>query len=147
MRVEIDPSASPCVSSIGQVQGALRSDNAVVPGGGVDVGSRRFNIEAGGHFETVEEVRDTVLAADGARIATLGDVASVGWGTAEETHRARVDGRRAVFVTLEQKPNQIVFEVRDRARAVIEEFRTTLPPDVQLDSFRPSTSRSRSRTA
>ena len=134
VRVEIDPERLSALRlSIGQVPRRLRSDNAVVPGGGVDVGSRRFNIEAGGHFETVEEVRDTVLAADGARIATLGDVASVGWGTAEETHRARVDGRRAVFVTLEQKPNQIVFEVRDRARAVIEEFRTTLPPDVELE--------------
>jgi multidrug efflux pump subunit AcrB len=134
VRVEIDPERLSALRlSIGQVLQALRSDNAVVPGGGVDVGSRRFNIEAGGHFETVEEVRDTVLAADGARIATLGDVASVAWGTAEETHRARVDGRRAVFVTLEQKPNQIVFEVRDHALAVIEEFRATLPPDVELE--------------
>lgn len=134
VRVEIDPERLSALHlSIGQVLDALRSDNAVVPGGGVDVGSRRFNIEAGGHFETVEEVRDTVLVADGARIATLGDVASVGWGTAEETHRARVDGRRAVFVTLEQKPNQIVFEVRDRALEVVEEFRATLPPDVELE--------------
>ncbi|MEB2344937.1 MAG: efflux RND transporter permease subunit [Deltaproteobacteria bacterium] len=134
VRVEIDPERLAALRlPIGRVLDALRSDNAVVPGGGVDVGSRRFNVEAGGHFETLEEVRETVLAADGARITTLGDVARVAWGTAEETHRARVDGRRAVFVTLEQKPNQIVFDVRDRALVVLEEFRATLPPEIELE--------------
>jgi multidrug efflux pump subunit AcrB len=112
---------------------ALASDNAVVPGGAVDVGTRRFNIETGEHLETIEAVRDTVVAADGARIATLGDVADVAWGHAEETHRARVDGRRAVFVTVQQKAGENVFEVRDRVLAEVEALRPTLPAGIALE--------------
>lgn len=135
VRVEIDPEKLAQMRvSISQVRDALASDNAVVPGGGVDVGTRRFNVETGEHFETVQGVRDTVVAADGARIATLGDVAKIGWGHAEETHRARVDGRRAVFVTVQQKSGENVFAVRDRVLAEVERLRPTLPAGIALET-------------
>jgi multidrug efflux pump subunit AcrB len=134
VRVEIDPDKLAQMRvSMNQVLDALASDNAVVPGGAVDVGTRRFNIETGEHLETIDAVRDTVVAADGARIATLGDVADVAWGHAEETHRARVDGRRAVFVTVEQKAGENVFEVRDRVLAEVEALRPTLPAGIALE--------------
>jgi multidrug efflux pump subunit AcrB len=60
-------------------------------------------------------------------------VADVAWGHAEETHRARVDGRRAVFVTVQQKAGENVFEVRDRVLAEVEALRPTLPAGIALE--------------
>ena len=132
-RVELDPEKlSQLRVSLTQVMGALRSDNAVVPGGGVDVGTRRFNVETGSHFESVDAIASSVIAADGQRIVTLADLARVGWGYAEETHLGRMDGRRAVFVTVTQKDRQNVFDVRNRVLAAAEELRPGLPRGIEL---------------
>lgn len=134
VRVELDPEKlSQLGVPLARVLGALRSDNLVVPGGAVDVGTRRFSVETGSRYETVEQVRSSVVTADGRRVVTLGDLARVGWGYAEPAHVGRMDGRRAVFVTVTQKDQQNVFEVRDRVVAALDELRPTLPLGIEME--------------
>ena len=134
VRVELDPEKlSQLGIPLSRVLGALRSDNAVVPGGGVDVGTRRFSVETGRHYETVDQVRDSVVTADGRRIVTLGELARVGWGYAEPSYIGRMDGRRAVFVTVTQKDQENVFAVRDRVVAALDELRPTLPLGIGME--------------
>ncbi|MCK6555618.1 efflux RND transporter permease subunit [Candidatus Binatia bacterium] len=130
VRVEIDPARPIPVTRVLQ---ALRGDSATIPGGGVDIGSRRFNVDTGGAFASVEDVADVVIATDGARLVRLGDVARVGWGNAEESYIGRVDGRRAVFVTVEQRDLQNIFAVRDAVLRQVDAFGADLPAGVQIE--------------
>jgi multidrug efflux pump subunit AcrB len=134
VRVRLDPSKLEQLGvSIDGVLGALEAGAANVPGGAVEQGRRRFNVETGTHYESLGDVQRTVVAADGARLVRLDDVASVAWGYAEQTHIARVDGRRAVFVTLEMRDNQHIFHVRDRAVARLDAFRKSLPAGIEAE--------------
>lgn len=134
VRVRLDPAKLEQLGvPLTRVLGALEAGAANIPGGAVEQGGRRFNVETGTHFESLDEVRDTVVAGDGARLVKLDDVASVDWGYEELTHVARVDGRRAVFVTVELRENEHIFNVRDRAIAALEEFRGTLPAEVATE--------------
>jgi len=134
VRVRLDPAKLEQLGvPLTRVLGALEAGAANIPGGAVEQGGRRFNVETGTHFESLDEVRDTVVAADGARLVKLDDVASVDWGYEELTHVARVDGRRAVFVTVELRENEHIFNVRDRAIAALEEFRGTVPAEVAAE--------------
>jgi multidrug efflux pump subunit AcrB len=131
VRVRLDPAKLERLNvPLSRVLAALEAGAANVPGGAVEQGGRRFNVETGTHFESLAEVGRTAVAGDGARLVRVEDVAEVQWGYAEETHRARVDGKRAVFVTLELRENEHIFRVRDRAVATLREFERSLPPDV-----------------
>jgi multidrug efflux pump subunit AcrB len=115
------------------VTDALRAGGADLPAGAVHSGRQRLNVEAGGAFRSVEDVRNIpVRSADG-RIVRVRDVAVVDWNTEEVSHITRFDGRRAVFVTAMQKDNFNVLDVRDGVMEVVERFRSELPPDVRLE--------------
>jgi multidrug efflux pump subunit AcrB len=134
VRVRLDPAKLERLGApLSGVLAALEAGAANVPGGAVEQGRRRFNVETGSHYESLEDVQRTVVLADGARLVRLDDVADVAWGYAEQTHFARVNGRRAVFVTLEMRDNQHIFRVRDRAVSVYEAFRTSLPAEIEAE--------------
>ena len=117
----------------GQVLQAIGSDNANVPGGSVDAGSRRFNVKTSGEYASLDEVRNTVVRAAGGNVTFLRDVADVDWSYGDPTHLARFDGRRAVFVTVNQQPDVNIRAVRDGVWKELDAFERTLPPTVKLE--------------
>ena len=115
-----------------RVLAAIGSDNANIPGGSVDVGTRRFNVKTSGDYETPEEVRATVIGAADGQIVRVGDVATVEWGYADPTHITRYNGKRAVFVTATQQEGRNIGVVREGIYEVLDRFERTLPPTVKL---------------
>lgn len=119
--------------TLGQVELALRGENASIPGGSVDVGLRKYNLKTSGSYETLDEIAETVVASRDGRIVKLRDVAEVGWSTAEERYTGRFNGERAVFVTANAKDRVDVFAVRDGIYERIERFEETLPDNVRVE--------------
>jgi multidrug efflux pump subunit AcrB len=117
---------------VGQVLDAIGGESADIPGGNVDVGRRSFSVRSSGSYETLDQVRGTVVRGGNGRLVRVGDVARVGWGSADSTYRARFNGRRAIFVTATQRAGTTVGAVRDRIYASLDRFATTLPPGITL---------------
>ncbi len=115
------------------VTDALRSGGADLPAGTVQSGTRRFNVEAGGAFRSVEDVRDVPIRAENGRLVRVADVADVRWKTEEVSHVARFNGKRAVWITATQKDRTNVLDVRRNLVATADAFRETLPPDMKLE--------------
>jgi multidrug efflux pump subunit AcrB len=118
---------------LGQIIGAIQSDNAVIPGGAVELGDRRFNLKTSGSYADIEEVRRTPVSRGGEAVVRLGDIADVQWTTADKEDFGRYNGERAVFVTARPRESQNLLVVSDGLRAEIERFRATLPGDVRLE--------------
>lgn len=118
---------------LGQLLNALGGRNTNIPGGPVESGSRRFNIQTSGSYDSLDQVRDTVLAGDGSRLLRVGDVADVRWDYGPEEYTARFDGHRAVFVTANQKDGQNIFVTQRAIEAALLEFERTLPAEVKLE--------------
>ena len=112
---------------------ALQAENATVPGGRVEIGPRSFSIKSSGNFESLDDVRNTVVAASLGRIVTVADIAEVSWTTQEKTYLGRYNGKRAVFVTANQKDGRNIFATREGIRTVVDEFAKNLPANVQLE--------------
>ena len=119
--------------TLGQVEAAVRGENASIPGGAVDVGLRKFNIKTSGSYDTLDEIEQTVVASRGGRLVMVRDVADVGWDTAEESYTGRYNGRRAVFVTANAKDRVDVFAVRDAIYERVAAFEQELPEGVTLE--------------
>jgi len=119
--------------TLGQVGDAIRSENASIPGGAVDVGQRRYNLKTSGDYQSLDEIGNTVVSARLGRTVRVRDVAEVSWSTAEERYLGRFNGERAVFVTANMKDFQNVFDVRNGIYERLDRFEATLPAGVRLE--------------
>lgn len=119
--------------TLSQVMDAIRSENASIPGGAVDVGQRRYNLKTSGNYESLAEIGNTVVSARAGRAVRVQDVAKVSWSAAEELYLGRFNGERAVFVTANMKDDQNVFDVHDAIVQRLEGFERGLPAGVRLE--------------
>jgi multidrug efflux pump subunit AcrB len=119
--------------TLAQVIGAVQGQDTNVPGGSVDVGLRRYNLRTSGSYSSLGQIESTVVGSAGGRIVRLRDVAAVSWDTEEQAYTGRFNGRRAVFITANQKDNTNIFKVRDGIYAKLAEFERTLPAGIRLE--------------
>ncbi len=111
----------------------LRAEAVDAPPGAIHVGARRFNVKATGAFDTLDEIRDTVIATVDGRALRVRDVAEVEWAYAELRHETRFNGKRAIFLTANMMDGQDVFTVRNRIFAAIDAFEAELPQGVRME--------------
>ncbi len=119
--------------SLDKVIGTIQGQNQNVPGGSVDVGLRRYSLRTSGSYTSLNQIADTVVAAGGGREVKVRDIAEVSWQTEEQSYTGRFNGKRAVFITANQKDNTNIFKVRDGIYAKLAQFEKTLPADIKLE--------------
>jgi CzcA family heavy metal efflux pump len=115
-----------------QVIAAVQSENANIPAGFIDLGPRSFSLKTSGSYTSLDQVRDTVIASVEGRIVRIRDVADVSWNTAAWSYTGRFNGKRAVFVTANQKDGYNILDVRERVAAEAQHFAEALPKRVSL---------------
>ncbi len=116
------------------VTDALQREGIDAPIGAMEGGGRRFNVQATGAFDSLDEIRATPLRAADGRTLTVGDVAEVSWANDEPRHLTRYNGKRAVFVTARGELGATVFDVRNGIYSGLDSFRAQLPPDIKLEA-------------
>jgi len=119
--------------SLGQVEAAVRGENASIPGGAVDLGLRRFNLRTSGSYDSLDEIANTIVGGGSGRVVRLRDVAEVSWDTSEQAYLGRYNGERAIFVTANAKDRVDVFDVRAGIEGKLDAFEQTLPPGIRLE--------------
>jgi multidrug efflux pump subunit AcrB len=112
---------------------ALRSENANIPAGVIDIGTRSFSLKTSGSYNSLDQVRDTVVAAVEGRIVRVRDIAQVSWEAQPYSYVGRFNGKRAVFITANQKDGYNILDVRKRIDVALEKFRAGLPRRIQLE--------------
>jgi multidrug efflux pump subunit AcrB len=119
--------------TLDQVMGAIQSEAQDVPGGDVDVGPRRFNIQTTGDYASLDDIKRTIVGRSATGLVRLRDVATVALQPADETHRARFNGQRAVFVTVTQREGENIFDVLNGVKAALDDFRAQeLPAGIAM---------------
>ena len=111
---------------------AVRLGGSDVSSGAVVSGARRFNVEAGGAFKTLDAVRALPLRTNDGALVRVGDVADVYWGAEEPRSRLFHNGQRAIWVTANQKVGTDATKLRDVLMAEIETQKKFLPPDIKV---------------
>jgi multidrug efflux pump subunit AcrB len=119
--------------AVNNVLGAIQSNSANIPGGDLDMGHRKFNIKTTGSYETINDIRNTVVHAGNGNVVYLKDIASISFDYAGETHIGRYKGKKAVFITANQKEGTNIFQVVKDVNSNVDEFNKTLPPSVKLE--------------
>jgi multidrug efflux pump subunit AcrB len=116
----------------GQLLQAIQSENANIPAGFVDVGERSFSLRTSGAYQSLDEVRDTVIGGAAGRSVRVRDVATVSWENTPLSYVGRYNGKRAVFVTANQGDGYNSLELQQRLDIALNEFEPTLPRYITL---------------
>lgn len=116
--------------TLGQLREALAAANGDIPGGSVMTGARRLSIRSNPPYASLEDIRATVLSAVDGRPVRLENLATVSWGDEDPQYLTRHQGDPAVMVTAKLKEGRNVLDMTADARAVLDDFRDTLPDHV-----------------
>jgi multidrug efflux pump subunit AcrB len=117
---------------VNAVLGSLQSENVNIPGGSIQMATRRFNVKTSGEYKSIDEVKNTIVYSANGKIVYLKDVADVDLSYQDETHLVRLNGFRSVMLTASQKEGQNIFDVSDKVNPILERFSSELPDNIKL---------------
>ncbi len=120
--------------SIDHVAKAIQSNNANIPGGSLKLGNKSFSIKTSGSYQTLEEIRNTVVSSYKGQNIYLHNIAKVSFDYEDINYYARYNGKRAIYLTVQQKEGRNIFHVWDGMKGMIELYKTQLPQDIALET-------------
>ena len=134
--------------SLGDVEQALDRSNVVLPGGTIRRGPFRYAVEVSGEFQSAEDVAQTVISrrvgasaqsqrgppapGAGSRPIRLHEVATVKMGVQERRGLVTYDGREALLLLVERRPDANTVRAAEEVRSALQTLEQELP-GVRLD--------------
>jgi multidrug efflux pump subunit AcrB len=114
---------------------ALQESNIILPAGTARIGNREYDVAMNSSPPSVSGFQDIPIKVVNGAEVTIGDVARVRDGFAEQTSIVRVDGRRAAYLTILKKADASTLAVVEATRAMLPKIREVAPHglDVRLD--------------
>lgn len=111
----------------------IQSENMNIPAGAIEIGNRRINVKTSGSYDSLEEIKNTVVSSSGQNVTYLKDLADIYFDYEENNYLARLNGKRGIFLTASQKYGTNIFEIDNKLSPLIDEFAETLPPNIRLE--------------
>ena len=150
VRVRIDKDRLAALGlSLGAVEQALDRSNVVLPGGTIQRGPFRYAVEVSGEFQSAEDVAQTVISrrvgasaqsprgppqasGAGTQPIRLHEVATVKMGVQERRGLVTYDGREALLLLVERRPDANTVRAAEKVRSALQTLEQELP-GVRLD--------------
>ncbi|HXI04573.1 MAG TPA: efflux RND transporter permease subunit [Candidatus Saccharimonadales bacterium] len=127
--------------SAAQLKQILESRNIIIPGGSVRVGRERVALEPSGNYETLDDLKQTVIRIPGRPdLVYLQDVADVSYGYVDPAQvRVRSSGTRALALGVSLRERGSVLRLGKAVKRKLAEFRSRYPIGVEFDvvAFQP----------
>ncbi len=117
------------------VVNALQTSNIILPAGTARIGDREYIVAMNSSPSAVSAFRDIPIKVVNNAVVTIGDVAQVRDGFAEQENIVRVDGRRAAYLTILKKADASTLAVVEGTKSMLPQIRAVAPKglDVRLD--------------
>jgi hydrophobic/amphiphilic exporter-1 (mainly G- bacteria), HAE1 family len=134
MTVELKPDALRASGiSVGEVVGALQSQNVAAPVGRVTGQLDERTIRLEGRLSDPADFMRLVVAERGGRIIRLAQVADVRDGVEEARSAAIYNGKPAIGIDIRKTAGASTTTVSDQIKERIDKLRPTLPEDAHID--------------
>lgn len=122
--------------SFGDIENAVKSENVTMSGGELLSSDFRRTIRVIGEFETVEEMRNMIVKAEGQNPVFLKDIATVEFGFKDRTSIARADLLPVISLDVIKRSGENLLAAADKTKAIIAEAQEeTFPEDLSIKLF------------
>jgi hydrophobic/amphiphilic exporter-1 (mainly G- bacteria), HAE1 family len=122
--------------NVDQVRAAVQRQNVEVPGGTFISGPSEIALRTMGRIKNVADLNRIILAYREGSVVTFGDIGRVVDTYEEPRSLARLDGRPCVSLMIRKQSGTNTVQVVDDIMARLERIKTTLPPDITIQSIR-----------
>jgi multidrug efflux pump len=134
MRVWLDPQRMANRNvTVGDIETALREENAEIPGGRVEGSGREFAVRTRGELTKPEEFASIIVSQQGNDVVRLGDVSRVEVGPEDERTAARWNGQQAVGLGIVKQSKASTLDVAAGVHKALPELTQLISPGMKLD--------------
>ncbi len=118
-----------------QLMQTLSSRNIVVPGGYVMLAPERIALEPSGNFESVEDVRRTIIQLPGSKeVLYLEDIAEVYRGYVDPpSSKVKSSGIPALGLAISMREGSNIIALGEKVRMVLERLQAAYPIGIEFD--------------
>jgi multidrug efflux pump subunit AcrB/outer membrane protein TolC len=117
-----------------QIMQAIAGRNIVHYAGAVPTGRGKPPIQATGAFQTEDQIRRLIIdVSRTGQPVHIGDLANVERVYTDPTEYARINGERAILLSVEMQEGNNIVDFGKDLRAELNRLRPLLPPDLKLD--------------
>ncbi|PKR77773.1 AcrB/AcrD/AcrF family protein [Halalkalibacillus sediminis] len=117
-----------------QILQAIGGSNQSASAGVIDRGTQELQLRIPGQYESIDEIRETLIQTPSEQFVRLADVASVERDTTGESNVSLVNGQEAVVMSVLKKTDGNTVAVSDEVLAAMEDIRAELPEGVELNT-------------
>src|SRR5713101_2332758 len=119
--------------SANDVVNAIGTQNLILPGGTVKIGTVESDVDLNGSPKTVEELNDLPIKIVCASTIYVRDVAHVRDGYPPQTNIVHVDGQRAALLSVLKSGNASTLDVLARIKEALPRVREALPRELKIN--------------
>jgi multidrug efflux pump len=134
MRVWLDPLRMAAYGlTVQDVERAVRTENAEIPGGRVEGTEREFAVRTRGELNSPEGFGAIIVAHTGDQIVRLDQIAEVEVGPEDERTVTRFNGLPAIGLGIVKQKQASTLDVAEAIRNAVPELNTLLPPGMTIE--------------
>jgi Cu/Ag efflux pump CusA len=119
--------------SVDDIDEALRTSNLNTTGGFYNQYGSEVLIRNIGRANSLDDLKNTVVANTEGLPVLLSDVADVKFGAAVKRGDASINAKPAVILTIEKQPGSSTIDLTDEVEKALKELQASLPADIRLN--------------
>ena len=117
------------------VQNALAAQTQIIPAGTQKIGGLEYSVKLNNSPDAIDELNNLPIKLVGGALITLRDIGNVRDGNPPQTNIVRVDGERAVLMTILKSGAASTLDIVNKTRQLLPKIAESLPPSVRLGSI------------
>lgn len=114
------------------VNNAIAAENLILPAGTEKIGTFEYNVKLNGSTATIAELNDLPIKKVNGSTLFVRDVAHVRDGSGPQQNMVRLDGTRAVLMTIQKTGNASTLDIISRVKGRLPFIRDSAPPDLTI---------------
>ena len=133
IQIDLDPAALQARQlSASDVGAALAAQNLIIPAGTTKIGGYEYNFHLNSSPSAIDALNDLPIKTVGGSTIYMRDVAHVRDGSPPQRNVVRVDGGRAVLMTVLKSGSASTIAIVDDVRALLPRLEETLPAALKI---------------
>lgn len=119
--------------TITEISAKLRGQNIELSAGNITEGNKEYLIQTAGTYETIEQIKNTVISQVGNTTLRLSDIAEVFDGFDDETSQVLLNGEPAITITIQKQSGTNSVQTADEILKRMKTLEKELPRGISID--------------
>ncbi len=133
IQIQVDPKKMKSYNvTVDMISNAVRTQNAEIPGGRIDEGTRELTVRTRGKLQKAEQFNDIAVTTRGNYVVKIKDIGRAVDAAEELRTASYLNSEPAITLTVSKQSGQNTVEVAKLVKERLEEIKPTLPDNFKI---------------